>query len=76
MKNDKESKTIYLLIIAGISFRVIMMVIHFTHWDDIGVANYIIQLLQVLDGNEIDIAKGFADMWTYGTSDSYYSEIS
>lgn len=66
MKNDKESKTIYLLIIAGISFRVIMMVIHFTHWDDIGVANYIIQLLQVLDGNEIDIAKGFADMWTYG----------
>ena len=66
MSSDKESKVICLLIVAGMVFRVIMMVSHFTHWDDIGVANYVIQLLQITNGNEIDIAKGFADMWTYG----------
>lgn len=64
--NGRKDIDVYLCIVIGIIFRVIMSIIHFTHVDDIGIANYILMLQQVTNGNEVELVKKFVTFWTYG----------
>ena len=65
MKTE-ENKALYLFLSIGIIFRVIMVIFHCTHYDDIGVANWIIYLLRTTENDTVGITKEFCNLWTYG----------
>ena len=70
---NRNNREIYLLILFGIIFRMIMAIIHFTHWDDIGVANFIIELSQITE-SDMDIVKRFSEFWTYAPLQIFFSK--
>ena len=64
--SKKAKHAVYFFILLGAVFRIIMVIVHYTHMDDIGVANYLIHLLRLTEDDEIGIAGKFSDFWTYG----------
>lgn len=73
MKNRKNIAK-YIIVLSGIVMRVIMAAFHFTHIDDIGVANSIIHLSHIIKNDEIGIAKEFCNYWTYAPFQSLITQ--
>lgn len=64
-ENFKEHLIILIILVIGITIRVLFCLYHFTHIDDIGIAGRILLSKGVYKINEFQLANEFKDFWTY-----------